>query len=117
MTALGRAAADSATMLRRNLRHALRYPSLSVGTMMVPVFIMLLFVGVFGNALGAGVGGAASGGYIGYVAPGIILMAVASGCMTTSVSVSLDMTEASSTGSGRCRSRGRRCSPGTWPAA
>ncbi|TDB98650.1 ABC transporter permease [Actinomadura sp. 7K534] len=93
MTAVGRAAADSATMLRRNLRHALRYPSLSIGTMMVPVFIMLLFVGVFGNALGAGVGGAASGGYIGYVAPGIILMAVASGCMTTSVSVSLDMTE------------------------
>ncbi|TDE34607.1 ABC transporter permease [Actinomadura sp. 6K520] len=93
MTALGQAATDSATMLRRNLRHALRYPALSVGTMMVPVFIMLLFVGVFGNTLGEGVGGAASGDYINYVAPGIILMAVASGCMTTSVSVSLDMTE------------------------
>ncbi|MFI0370501.1 ABC transporter permease [Actinomadura sp. 1N219] len=93
MSTLSHAAADSATMLRRNLRHALRYPSLSVGMMMMPILIMLLFVGVFGNALGAGVGGPAKGDYINYVAPGIILMAIASGCLTTSVSVSLDMTE------------------------
>ncbi|MFI0484288.1 ABC transporter permease [Actinomadura sp. 9N215] len=93
MSTLSHAAADSATMLRRNLRHALRYPSLSVGMMMMPILIMLLFVGVFGNALGEGVGGPAKGDYINYVAPGIILMAIASGCMTTSVSVSLDMTE------------------------
>ncbi|MGH3243292.1 MAG: ABC transporter permease [Spirillospora sp.] len=84
---------DSATMLRRNLRHALRYPSLSLAGVMMPILIMLLFVGVFGNALGAGVGGPADGDYVNYVAPGIILMAIASGCMTTSVSVSLDMTE------------------------
>ncbi|GAA4223632.1 ABC transporter permease [Actinomadura meridiana] len=93
MTTLTHAAADSATMLRRNLRHALRYPSLTIAGMMTPILIMLLFVGVFGNALGDGVGGAASGDYINYVAPGIILMAVASGCMTTSVSVSMDLTE------------------------
>jgi ABC-2 type transport system permease protein len=93
MTTLSHAAADSATMLRRNLRHALRYPSLTIAGMMTPILIMLLFVGVFGNALGDGVGGAASGDYINYVAPGIILMAVASGCMTTSVSVSMDLTE------------------------
>ncbi|TMQ90696.1 ABC transporter permease [Actinomadura soli] len=93
MSTFSHAAADSATMLRRNLRHALRYPSLSVGMMMMPILIMLLFAGVFGNALGEGVGGPAEGDYIGYVAPGIILMAIASGCMTTSVSVSLDMTE------------------------
>ncbi|MEU8796218.1 ABC transporter permease [Spirillospora sp. NPDC048819] len=93
MTALTHAATDSATMLRRNLRHALRYPSLSIAGMMVPIFIMMLFVGVFGNALGEGVGGPAKGDYITYVAPGIILMAVASGCLTTSVSVSMDMTE------------------------
>ncbi|TDC82611.1 ABC transporter permease [Actinomadura sp. 7K507] len=93
MTTLTHAAVDSATMLRRNLRHALRYPSMSLSTMMVPIFIMLLFVGVFGNALGEGVGGPANGDYINYVAPGIILMAVASGCLTTSVSVCTDMTE------------------------
>ncbi|WP_149259743.1 ABC transporter permease [Actinomadura sp. K4S16] len=93
MTTLTHAAADSATMLRRNLRHALRYPSLTIGGMMMPILILLLFVGVFGNALGEGVGGAAKGDYIQYVAPGIILMAIASGCMATSVSVCVDMTE------------------------
>lgn len=93
MTTFTHAAADSATMLRRNLRHALRYPSLSLGGMMMPILFLLLFVGVFGNALGDGVGGPAKGDYINYVAPGIILMAIASGCMSTSVSVSMDMTE------------------------
>jgi ABC-2 type transport system permease protein len=93
MTTLTYAAADSATMLRRNLRHALRYPSLTISGMMMPIMILLLFVGVFGNALGEGVGGAAKGDYIQYVAPGIILMAIASGCMATSVSVCVDMTE------------------------
>ncbi|TDD82873.1 ABC transporter permease [Actinomadura darangshiensis] len=93
MTMLTHAAADSATMLRRNLRHALRYPSLTIGGIMMPVLILLLFVGVFGNTLGAGVGGAAKDDYINYVAPGIILMAIASGCMATSVSVCMDMTE------------------------
>ncbi|WP_067807804.1 ABC transporter permease [Actinomadura formosensis] len=93
MTTLTTAAVDSATMLRRNLRHALRYPSLTIGGMMMPITILLLFVGVFGNALGAGVGGPAKGDYITYVAPGIILMAVASGCLSTSVAVCTDMTE------------------------
>lgn len=93
MSALTLAMTDSATMLRRNLRHALRYPSLTVAGMMMPIFIMVLFVGVFGNALGDGVGGPAKGDYITYVAPGIILMAVASGCLGTSVSVCVDMTE------------------------
>ncbi|WP_433464872.1 ABC transporter permease [Spirillospora sp. CA-128828] len=93
MTTLTLAATDSATMLRRNLRHALRYPSLTIGGMMTPILILLLFVGVFGNALGDGVGGTAKGDYIGYVTPGIILMAIASGCMSTSVAICMDMTE------------------------
>ncbi|WP_433474850.1 ABC transporter permease [Spirillospora sp. CA-142024] len=93
MTTFTLAATDSATMLRRNLRHALRYPSLTIGGMMTPILILLLFVGVFGNALGDGVGGTAKGDYIGYVTPGIILMAIASGCMSTSVAICMDMTE------------------------
>jgi ABC-2 type transport system permease protein len=81
-------------MLRRNLRHALRYPSLSLSTALVPIFILLLFVGVLGDTLGAGLGAAARGGadYVYYVTPGIILMTVASGCMSTAVSVCVDMT-------------------------
>jgi ABC-2 type transport system permease protein len=81
---------DSVTMTRRNLRHALRYPGMTFATMGTPIVMLLLFVGVFGGALGAGIGG---GDYIDYIAPGIILMGVTSGCMVTSVSVCMDMTE------------------------
>jgi ABC-2 type transport system permease protein len=81
---------DSLTMLRRNLRHALRYPSLTLATLLIPVLILLLFVGVYGEALGAGVGGPS---YIAFAAPAIILMAATSGSVSTAVSVALDMSE------------------------
>ncbi len=60
---------DSATMLRRDLRHAMRYPMLAIGGLLVPVFLLLLFVGVFGNTLHAGLGAAAPAGghYIDYL--------------------------------------------------
>jgi ABC-2 type transport system permease protein len=91
---LARALADSATMSRRTLRHLLRYPAMTVGTLGVPVILLLLFVGLLGRTLGAGLNGGHGGGsYIGYVAPGIILLAVASGSMATAVSVCVDMTE------------------------
>jgi ABC-2 type transport system permease protein len=93
MTALTYAMTDSATMLRRNLRHALRYPAMTGSAVLVPVVLLLLFVGILGDTLGAGLGGAAAGGrYVDYVTPGIILMTVASGCLATSVSVCVDMT-------------------------
>jgi ABC-2 type transport system permease protein len=93
MSAFSYAMTDSATMLRRNLRHALRYPSMTLSSVLMPIVILLLFVGVLGDTLGAGLGtAAAGGGYVDYVAPGIILMTVASGCMSTSVSVCVDMT-------------------------
>jgi ABC-2 type transport system permease protein len=81
---------DSATMLRRNLRHALRYPSMALSTAGMPIIFMLLFVYVFGSTLGAGLGGSS---YVDYVAPGIILMTAAAGSITTAVSVCMDMTE------------------------
>ena len=43
MSALSYAVGDSATMLRRNLRHALRYPSMTISTIAMPVLILLLF--------------------------------------------------------------------------
>jgi ABC-2 type transport system permease protein len=61
-------------------------------SVLTPIVILLLFVGILGDTLGAGLGHAAAGGYVGYVAPGIILMTVASGCLSTSVSVCVDMT-------------------------
>ncbi|GGU61207.1 transport permease protein [Streptomyces albospinus] len=88
---------DSMTMLRRNLKHAQRYPSMTVSLVAMPILMLLLFVYVFGGALGHGIGmpGGANdhGAYVDYVAPGIILMTVTSGAISTAVSVSMDMTE------------------------
>lgn len=81
---------DSVTMLRRNLLHALRYPSMTVSAAAVPIIFMLLFVYVFGSTLGTGIGGSS---YVDYVVPGIIVMTAASGSIVTAVSVSMDMTE------------------------
>ncbi|MDI5964136.1 ABC transporter permease [Streptantibioticus silvisoli] len=95
MTTVSYAARDSATMLRRNLKHALRYPSMTVSVVVMPVMMLLLFTCVYGRALGAGIAGGAagSGTYIDYVAPGIVLMAATSGAVATAVSVCVDKTE------------------------
>jgi ABC-2 type transport system permease protein len=93
MNAHSSAVRDSVTMLRRNLRHALRYPSLTLGTLLIPVLVLLLFVGVFGDTLGAGIGGTnGRASYIAFVAPAIIVMAATSGSVSTAVSVAVDMT-------------------------
>jgi ABC-2 type transport system permease protein len=86
---------DTATMLRRNLRHTLRYPSMTVGSVFGPVIMLLLFVGVLGSTLGAGLAATRGhrGGYIDYLAPGILIMAVVAGSMATAVAVCVDMTE------------------------
>ncbi|SMD26064.1 ABC transporter permease [Kibdelosporangium aridum] len=81
---------DSLIMLRRNLKHSIRYPSLPISSIAVPVLMLLLFVGVFGSTLTAGLNGT---DYIDYVTPGIIVLTVASGSISTAVSVSLDMTQ------------------------
>jgi len=98
MTTLSYAARDSMTMLRRNLKHALRYPAMTFSVVMMPVFILLMFNYAFGGALGSGIGsmttGTTGGGeYIDYVAPGIILMAATSGSLATAVGVCVDVTE------------------------
>ncbi|MFG2334351.1 ABC transporter permease [Streptomyces sp. NPDC048604] len=88
---------DSMTMLRRNLKHAQRYPAMTVSTVVMPVMMLLLFNYAFGGALGAGIAPGAQGGsggaYIDYVAPGIILMAATAGAVATAVGVCVDMTE------------------------
>jgi ABC-2 type transport system permease protein len=94
MTALSYAAADSATMLRRNLRHMLRYPAMTAMLLAVPVILLLVFVYVFGGTLGAGLGHVTDGraAYIRYVIPGIVMLTVASAAQATAVSVAMDMT-------------------------
>jgi len=49
MSTLSYAVRDSTTMLRRDVRHSLRYPAMTISGMTVPIFFLLMFVGVFGN--------------------------------------------------------------------
>ena len=53
MSTLSYAVTDSATMLRRQLRHMLRYPSMTLMLAGLPIVLLLLFVYVFGGTLGA----------------------------------------------------------------
>jgi ABC-2 type transport system permease protein len=48
MTALAYTLSDSRVMLRRNLKHQLRYPSVTVMLVGLPIVFLLLFVYVFG---------------------------------------------------------------------
>jgi ABC-2 type transport system permease protein len=87
-------------MLRRNLRHMQRYPSLTLMITLMPLVFLLLFVYVFGGTLGSGLGHGMPAGlhggrsaYANYVAPAIILMAVAAAAQGTAIAVAQDMTE------------------------
>ena len=95
MTAFPLVLADSATMLRRNLIHARRYPSLTLIVAAIPIVMYLLFVFVFGSTLGDGLAEASGGreAYIAYVTPGILLLAIAGGSQGTAISISMDMTQ------------------------
>lgn len=95
MSSYALALRDSTTMLRRNIRRSLRYPMLLASAICVPVFFLLLFVGVLGNTLRAGLGAAAPGGgaYVDYLTPAIILMAAAGTAEATAVNVCSDMAE------------------------
>ena len=89
--------ADAITMLRRNLLHMVRYPGLSVFTIVGPVVFLLLFVFVFGGTLGAGLPGVDPAGgreaYLAYVMPGILLITIAGTAGGTATTVAMDMTE------------------------
>jgi ABC-2 type transport system permease protein len=85
---------DSNTMLRRNLLHARRYPSLTLNLLLTPIMLLLLFVYIFGDVMSAGIGGGADRSeYIAYIVPGILMMTVGGTVVGAAVSVSIDMTE------------------------
>jgi ABC-2 type transport system permease protein len=93
MTTVAVTAIDAATMLRRNLLRAVRYPIIfyMVG---IPVVFLLLFVYVLGGTLGAGIApGGGTGAYLQYVVPGVLMLTIASGPQMTAISVAQDMTE------------------------
>ncbi|MFZ1995947.1 MAG: ABC transporter permease [Solirubrobacteraceae bacterium] len=96
MSALAYTVSDARTMLRRNLKHQRRYPSVTLMLVGMPIVFLLLFVFVFGGQLGAGLGMHPHGdrtAYLTYVVPGILIMTVASAALGTALSVAMDMTE------------------------
>ncbi|MFD3790079.1 ABC transporter permease [Streptomyces cyaneofuscatus] len=93
MSSLALAARDTTTMLRRNLLHARRYPSLTLNLLLTPVMLLLLFVYIFGDVMSAGIGGGDRSDYIAYIVPGILMVTIGSTVIGAAVSVSTDMTE------------------------
>ncbi|TQM29779.1 ABC transporter permease [Nocardia bhagyanarayanae] len=86
MTTTSIALTDSVTMLRRNLLHAKRYPSMTFSVVLMPVILMLVFDFVFGGALEKSSGG----NYIDYLTPGMMLMLPAYLTVAVSVSIASD---------------------------
>jgi ABC-2 type transport system permease protein len=93
MSTLAYTVSDSRVMLRRNLKHQLRYPSMTLMLVGLPIVFLLLFVYVFGGQLGADLGpDGGRGAYLDYVVPGVLLVAIASAVQGTSIMVAMDMT-------------------------
>jgi ABC-2 type transport system permease protein len=93
MSTVSLAARDSATMLRRDVRHSLQAPAMLVSGMLVPIIFLLLFAGVFGHALTAGLGAGAGTSYITFLAPGILVMTAGFAAEGTAINVCNDMTQ------------------------
>ena len=94
MSTLSLTVRDSNTMLRRNLLHARRYPSMTLNLLLTPIMLLLLFVYIFGSAMSAGIGGGTGrSAYIAYIVPGLLLMTVGSTVIGAAVSVATDMSE------------------------
>jgi len=95
MSAFSLAVRDSSTMLRRNLLHARRYPSLTLNLLLTPIMLLLLFVYIFGDVMSAGIGGGGAdrSEYIAYIVPGLLMMTIGSTVIGAAVSVCVDMTQ------------------------
>ena len=98
---------DARTMAARCIRLSMRNLDALLTSLMLPVMLMLVFVYLFGGAIETGTE------YVTYVVPGVILLCAGFGSATTAVTVSHDMTGASSTGCARWMSAAPRSSPGT----
>nr|WSY54828.1 ABC transporter permease [Streptomyces sp. NBC_00886] len=88
MSAIAYAVSDSATMIRRVLRHTKRNPSTLMMSVMLPLILLCLMNYAFGGALNVG-----GGDYIDYLVPGVVVMGASYSCSATAVAVSTDMSE------------------------
>jgi ABC-2 type transport system permease protein len=85
------ALADSAIMLRRNLKHMLRYPSMTLFMILMPVAFLLLFVYVLSGTIGPA-GHSSRAAYATFITPGILALTAVAATTATAVSVANDMT-------------------------
>lgn len=76
---------NSLTMIGRSLRISVRNFEALLLAVLLPIFLMLLFVYVFGGAIDTGTQ------YVNYVVPGIIILCAGFGSSSTAVSVANDM--------------------------
>ena len=76
---------DSLAMIDRSVRGAIRQVDALLMSIVLPVFLMLLFVYVFGGAMSVGTE------YVNYVVPGVILLCAGFGAASTAVAVASDM--------------------------
>lgn len=80
------AVVDCWTVVRRDLTHLTRQPSIVAWQLGFPIVSVLLFVYVFGSAMNVGEGT----DYVAYAMPGMFAMTMAFGFMNTALSVVID---------------------------
>jgi len=78
---------DSTIMLRRNFKHTVRNPVAVFNAILLPIVIMLMFVGEIGGAFNVGVR------YVQYATPGMIVLTICYGLSATALAVNSDMTK------------------------
>ncbi|NUP67161.1 MAG: ABC transporter permease [Nonomuraea sp.] len=86
MNAVSASLTDSATMLRRDLRHTMRNPLTLFNAVLMPIFVMFLMVYVLGDGFSVGAD------YVDYATPGMIVMTIGYGIGPTATAVNSDMT-------------------------
>jgi ABC-2 type transport system permease protein len=76
---------DAAIMLRRNFKHTVRNPVAVFNAVLLPIVIMLMFVGEIGGAFNVGIK------YVDYATPGMIVLTICYGLSATALAVNSDM--------------------------
>ncbi|HEY8473752.1 MAG TPA: hypothetical protein VIL37_14110 [Natronosporangium sp.] len=103
---------DIAVLTRRNLLQTVRLPWVLLVSLTMPVVFVLMFTAVFGGAVEAALPPAAGGRYVNWLLPGLLAQFALFAGAGTAAGLADDLARAASTGSGRCRWRRWRCSPG-----
>ena len=78
---------NTKVMVKRSMRHAVRSKDTIITAIIMPIFMMLFFVYVFGGSINTG-----SVKYIDIVVPGIVLMSVSLGTSYAAMRLSTDLT-------------------------